>query len=112
MLMRHYSGQQPVLGLLDVAEHPWLHLGGLHGHLRRPRYRYLRVLVRSELCHQVRRESVSRRRNILIRNSLTTLGAGLSMFKASLGAVLRSAVSFFDTTPMGTFFAICMQDPN
>jgi ATP-binding cassette, subfamily C (CFTR/MRP), member 1 len=32
---------------------------------------------------------------------LATLAASLSMFKAALTGVLRSPVSFFDTTPMG-----------
>lgn len=37
------------------------------------------------------------------RSSLFCLTAGLSLFKASFMAVLRSPVSFFDTTPMGVF---------
>ena len=40
-------------------------------------------------------------RNAHHLDSLTTLSAGLRMFRASLSAVLRSAVAFFDTTPMG-----------
>jgi ATP-binding cassette, subfamily C (CFTR/MRP), member 1 len=34
---------------------------------------------------------------------LATLAASLSMFRAALASVLRSPVSFFDTTPMGMF---------
>jgi ATP-binding cassette subfamily C (CFTR/MRP) protein 1 len=33
--------------------------------------------------------------------SLITLATGLRMFKGALNGVLRSPVSFFDTTPMG-----------
>ena len=36
-----------------------------------------------------------------VLSSLTSLAGGLRMFKASLWAVLHSAVAFFDTTPMG-----------
>ena len=43
--------------------------------------------------------------------SLTTLSAGLAMFKACLTAVLRSAVSFFDTTPMGMDYLIFSSIP-
>jgi di/tricarboxylate transporter len=32
-----------------------------------------------------------------------SLVASLNLFKAALGGVLRSPVSFFDTTPMGIY---------
>ncbi|KAJ3537700.1 hypothetical protein NM688_g6639 [Phlebia brevispora] len=42
--------------------------------------------------------------------SLTTLSAGLRIFKASLAAVLNSAVAFFDTTPMGRVMSRLSKD--
>ncbi|KAI0700341.1 multidrug resistance-associated ABC transporter [Cytidiella melzeri] len=42
--------------------------------------------------------------------SITSLNAGFSMFKASLSAVLYSAVSFFDTTPMGRILSRLSKD--
>ncbi|KAI0795014.1 multidrug resistance-associated ABC transporter [Abortiporus biennis] len=41
---------------------------------------------------------------------LTTLAAGLSLFKAALKAVLRSPVAFFDTTPMGRVMSRLSKD--
>ncbi|KAI8970550.1 multidrug resistance-associated ABC transporter [Trametes punicea] len=42
--------------------------------------------------------------------SLATLTAGLRMFKTALMAVLRSPVSFFDTTPMGRIMSRLSKD--
>lgn len=42
--------------------------------------------------------------------SLTALSAGLALFKAALAAVLRSPVSFFDTTPMGRVMSRLSKD--
>ncbi|KAI0087237.1 multidrug resistance-associated ABC transporter [Irpex rosettiformis] len=42
--------------------------------------------------------------------SITSLDAGFNMFKASLSAVLYSAVSFFDTTPVGRILSRLSKD--
>ncbi|EKM53211.1 uncharacterized protein PHACADRAFT_259405 [Phanerochaete carnosa HHB-10118-sp] len=42
--------------------------------------------------------------------SLTSLSAGLRMFRASLWAVLHSAIAFFDTTPMGRVMSRLSKD--
>lgn len=42
--------------------------------------------------------------------SIITLSAGLNLFRASLDAVLHSAISFFDTTPMGRVMSRLSKD--
>ncbi|CAL1711021.1 unnamed protein product [Somion occarium] len=42
--------------------------------------------------------------------SVVTLSAGLSMFKTALLSVLRSPISFFDTTPMGRIMSRLSKD--
>lgn len=40
---------------------------------------------------------------LIISSSISGLYASLSLYKRALAGVLRSRVSFFDTTPMGSY---------
>jgi hypothetical protein len=43
---------------------------------------------------------------ILHAPSITGINAGFAMFKASLSGIMHSAISFFDTTPMGMLLSV------
>lgn len=43
-----------------------------------------------------------------VNHRLASLSASLSLFKVALSAILRSPVSFFDTTPLGNFESPCL----